>query len=346
MRSSSRATLRSIFLLLVAFAVQAPPCVAGATITVNSVADAGGICPGATCTLRQAIAIAAPGDTIDFAPNIGGPIALTSGELLLDKSITIVGPGANILTVQRSFAAPLSRIFNIASNINATISGLTITNGSLGTDEFDQRRGAGVLVQDGAQLQLSAVTLSGNQNHTFEGGGLANLGTTTITASTISGNSSNFCGGGIVNTAGTLNVINSTIAGNHSIYAGGGLCNSSTTTLTSSTVTGNAVFAISDIGAGGGIANVAGTVTARNTIIAQNSADFVLGPDVSGSLTSQGFNLIGNNADGVIAPFQPTDQIGTAGAPINPLLGSLQDNGFPTKCCLICSVSGRFWTSI
>ena len=37
-----------------------------ATITVRSSADAGGTCPGATCTLRQAIATAASGDTINF----------------------------------------------------------------------------------------------------------------------------------------------------------------------------------------------------------------------------------------------------------------------------------------
>src|SRR3954453_15446959 len=75
-----------------------------ATITVNSEADAGGLCPGPTCTLRQAIFSAASGDTIKFGAGIT-TVTLSSGELLIDKNLTISGPGANQLTVQRSNAA-------------------------------------------------------------------------------------------------------------------------------------------------------------------------------------------------------------------------------------------------
>ena len=42
-----------------------------------------------------------------------------------------------------------------------------------------------------------------------------------------------------------------------------------------------------------------------------------------------GYNIIGNNADAVIFS-QPTDQIGTPAAPIDPLLGPLANNGGPT----------------
>ena len=44
---------------------------------------------------------------------------------------------------------------------------------------------------------------------------------------------------------------------------------------------------------------------------------------------SSGYNILGNNADAGINA-QPTDQIGTPGAPIDPLLGTLADNGGPT----------------
>ena len=44
---------------------------------------------------------------------------------------------------------------------------------------------------------------------------------------------------------------------------------------------------------------------------------------------STGYNIIGNNADAVINS-QPTDQIGTPAAPIDPLLGPLANNGGPT----------------
>ncbi len=37
---------------------------------MGSGADSGGTCPGASCTLRQALATAAAGDTITFAPAV------------------------------------------------------------------------------------------------------------------------------------------------------------------------------------------------------------------------------------------------------------------------------------
>src|SRR5581483_1425201 len=67
-----------------------------ATITVRSSANAGGTCPGASCTLRQAIAIAMSGDTIDFdMTTVTSPIVLAS-ELVINKSLTIQGLGASL----------------------------------------------------------------------------------------------------------------------------------------------------------------------------------------------------------------------------------------------------------
>src|SRR5207247_458765 len=67
------------------------------------------------------------------------------------------------------------------------------------------------------------------------------------------------------------------------------------------------------------------------SIIALQSAP--IGPDFTGpgggTLDSTGYNIIGNNADAVINS-QPTDQIGTPAASIDPLLGPLADNGGPT----------------
>src|SRR5437763_141311 len=89
-------------LLLSAAAAQA------ATLTVTSGNDSG------AGTLRQAILNASPsgGDTINFAAGII-TINLTSGELLINKDVTINGPGPNVLTVRRAQGA--SRIFDIAS---------------------------------------------------------------------------------------------------------------------------------------------------------------------------------------------------------------------------------------
>src|SRR4051812_15188046 len=79
--------------------------VMAATITVTGIGDNG---PG---TLRAALAAASPGDSIQF--EVTGVIPLTSGELLVDKNITIDGPGAIVLTVSRAAGASLFRVFHI-----------------------------------------------------------------------------------------------------------------------------------------------------------------------------------------------------------------------------------------
>src|SRR5690349_5999653 len=77
-----------------------------ATITVTNRNDNG------TGSLRQALADAVDGDTINFNSSLNGQtITLTSGELLVDKGVTINGPGANMLAVDANHT---SRVFYIA----------------------------------------------------------------------------------------------------------------------------------------------------------------------------------------------------------------------------------------
>jgi hypothetical protein len=281
-------------------------------------------------SLRDVIANACIGSTITFAANVTGAINLTSGELLIDRNLTINGPGAKILTVQRSTApgTPAFRILDIApASVNATISGVTIANGNaLGST------GGGGIYNTGT-LALSDSTIFGNDGTggSFGGGGIFNSGgAVTISNSTISGNmvGNNYAGGGIANTGGTVTITNSSISGN-SASAGGGIYNFTTgmVNITNSTITSNSISGNSP--GGGGVHNVnGGTVRVRNTIIAMNTS--ANGPDFNGALTSQNFNLIGNNSGAIITPAQPADQIGTNAAPIDPLLGDLQDNGGPT----------------
>ena len=66
-----------------------------ATITVDTLADGIGV-PGTS--LREAIAAAIANDTINFSAT--GTINLTNlGHLLVNKSLTISGPGADLLTI-------------------------------------------------------------------------------------------------------------------------------------------------------------------------------------------------------------------------------------------------------
>src|SRR5262249_22828004 len=65
---------------------------------------------GGMGSLRQAILDTPAGGTVDFEPGLSGTITLTSGELAVDKSLDIEGPGANLLTVSGNNA---SRVFDV-----------------------------------------------------------------------------------------------------------------------------------------------------------------------------------------------------------------------------------------
>ena len=69
----------------------------------------------------------------------------------------------------------------------------------------------------------------------------------------------------------------------------------------------------------------------KNTIIAQNLVDFTgFKPDVTGKFDTKGHNLIGI-VDGSTGFGDPTDLIGSGGAPLDPMLGPLRHNGGPTQ---------------
>ncbi len=101
------------------------PTLASNILIVNVVDDpaGAGTCPTA-CSLRQAIATATTGARLVFDPSLASPITLSQGALMLDKSLTIQGPGAAKLTVSANNA---SQVFVVSAQ--ASISGLTLADG-------------------------------------------------------------------------------------------------------------------------------------------------------------------------------------------------------------------------
>src|SRR5947207_15544864 len=92
-----------------------------AVITVTNTNDSG---PG---SLRQALAVVNDGDTINFDSSLNGQtITLTTAELLINKSIIEMGPGANLLTVARALYAPEFRIYQVTPAHTVTNQDLTI----------------------------------------------------------------------------------------------------------------------------------------------------------------------------------------------------------------------------
>lgn len=235
------------------------------------------------------------------------------------------------MTIERNSGGGFGnfRIFQISGlNTGVSISGVTITNGN-STNHYssDPCSGAGGgICLTSAGLSLTDVTVR-NNTATF-GGGIYNSGNLSVRGSTINNNQASSGAGGIYTSGGsTANIINSTISNNtvtNSSDGGGGVYNIGATVLTNATVSDNTTT-----GPGGGVRNVLGTLSVRNTIVAGNTAD--TNPDVAGTLNSLGNNLIGisvgnngvtNNVNG--------DKVGTSAAPINPLLGPLQSIGGQT----------------
>ena len=336
-----KARVLFLFMLLCAVVVSMQTIYA-ATITVTNTNDSG---PG---SLRQALFDANDGDTINFDSSLNGQkITLTSGELNVDKDVTISGPGADHLAVDGNAQSP---VFYVNPGTTVAIDGLTVENGY-----DDSPNGAGGIFNWNALLTVSRCTIIGNSgggisNEGFRGsatlmvtncivngnygGGIENGAVEggallTITNSTISGNSGDF-GGGISNSANPggaiVAVSNSTLSGNSADY-GGGIGNAcsvggvSEVTVSNSTLSGN-----SATGNGGGIYNVragtSATVELSNTILnAGGSGVNIFNND--GTVTSHGYNLSSDAGGGYLAG--PGDQINT-----DPLLSPLQDNGGPT----------------
>src|SRR6266850_4516613 len=225
-----------------------------ATIAITNTADSG------SGTLRAALAGASSGDTID-ATGLSGTILLTSGELGVSNSVTIIGPGPGTLAVNGNYPNTTNRVFYITQSNNVTIAGLTITNGNAGPDW-----GAGIF-NHRSTLTVSNCTISGNAAEDGaailnDGEGSSSSATLTIINSTLSGNSAEFAGGAIRNDGAfsgnaTLTITNSTFSGNlagiggairNDGYSGG----SAKLTIINSTFSDNSA---SDIGYGDTIYN-------------------------------------------------------------------------------------------
>jgi len=312
-----------ILIALLGAAAVGLPSLRGATITVTTINDNG---PG---SLRQALADAANFDTIDFSSSLNGQtITLTSGELVVDKHLTINGPGNNRLTVDANQA---SRVFRILPQRDVTISGLTITNGSAPPAN---RVGGGIYNDHGA-LTLNNCTISSNVAVQGGGGGIYNDGSggsamLTITNCTINGNSA-WPGGGIYNYLGTVTITNSTLSGNLDTgsNAGGAIINQGTLTITGSTFSGNSSTS------GGAIYNAGFNLAAISTLAITNST-------FSGNSASRGGGIY-NDFAAMATMSNCTFSGNSAGGPDNVIYNGTGGAIFNAQALTMinCTVSGN-----
>jgi hypothetical protein len=279
-----------IMVLLCAMATQTR----AATITVTNTNDSG---PG---SLRQALANANDGDTINFA--VTGSITLTSGGVAIDKNLTISGPGANQLSIDGN---QTGGVFG-TSGTTVAISGLTARNAQVGISNdsgvltvsncvVSENANGGLtnnsffdtalltiansIVSDNSGPGISTYTSHGQSNTVIvnctisgnstkgRGNGISAFGfegnvSTSVENSDISGNSAQFSGGIDCGQLGGLSIVNTTISGNKG--GGVGVDALSGGIILNSTISGN--LAGSAVSTGGGL-------RIANSTISNNSAE-------------------------------------------------------------------------
>ena len=326
--------------------------------TLDDIVD-GDFTPG-NVSLREAITEVGDGGVIGFSADLTGTLTLdpARGALAIERNVTIMGPGSDVVTVS---AGDASRVFRInpseaAPQTQVHISGLTLSDGL----PADSGRGGAVF--NAATLTLEACVISGST--ATDGGGIYNAGVltlvrctgagnlatgrggflstaagsqTTVRGTTINGNAAR-AGGGVA-FFGQADVVNTTLSGNEATEDGGGFYSGAldAVVFTNCTLTANEADADANGSGNGGGAFVPAGVTSvnlRNTLLAGNADGSTSGtvhPDASGVFVARQNNLISDTAgatgfggsDLVLTTLGITD-VDTVVAP------ALADNGGPT----------------
>jgi predicted outer membrane repeat protein len=205
--------------------------------------------PSGTGSLAKAVADANPagGDVIHFDASLDGKTILLNAPILIGNSLTIQGPGDDLLTISSSTGK--SALIEVGASGAAKISGLTFNGG--------------------------AFTSGGTG---LGGGAVENFGNLQLNACIFSGNSSTENGGAIYNDpSGTLGMQDCQVIDNSAAEFGGGIYNAGELTISDSTISSNRQTK-NGIGGGGGIANdQRGDITITNSTISKNQAESLAG---------------------------------------------------------------------
>jgi len=276
-------------------------------------------------SLPSVVASAASGDTVTFS--VSCSLILLNDTIDLTRNISLSGPGSSDLAVS---GGGTTGVFNISTRVTADISGLTMENGN----NYD---GGGI--DNNGTLTVTDSTLAGNDSGV--GGGISNIGgTLTVTDSTLVGNSANDRGGGIFNDPGSTATVDASTLSDDNADDGGGIYNEGTMTVTDGTLSGNS--AAGDDG-GGGILNY-GLLDVTASTLSENDASDMGGGIFNGGRTSMAATVVadsgqaGDCSGSITDAGYNLDDDGSCGfsvtdhsqSGVDPDLGPLQNNRGPT----------------
>lgn len=297
-------------------------------ITFNTTTDGGGLFnTGGTLTLLETTV------TNNTASHGGGGLKIINGSVVISQSALLTntadGYGGGVLIEAGSLTVVNTMVAdNSTGNDGAGINsaGELVVRNSQFVGNYATGLGGGLLVANGT-ADISDSTFRDNETHGNAGGaGILNgvfSSTMTVSNTTIAYNYADGAGGGVFNGGGgTLTLINTTVAFNLGI-TGGGVWNGGTLTVLHSTVYSNVASA-----EGGGFYLPGGTLNLGHTLVAANASNVAVGPDVSGTVNSLGYNLVSDTSHATISGIGTGNLVNGAATPLN--LGALQDNGGPT----------------
>jgi hypothetical protein len=209
-------TISVLFLLLGLMVLPTGKVLAATTITVTNGNDTG------AGSLRQVIADAGAGDTINFDGNYTIYLAST---LVIDKNLTINGSGHTVVLHGSGSVG----IFQVDAGKTVILDTLTISYG---------RADNGGGVNNAGILSIFNSTLKSNVAN-YRGGGIYNTGTLNISNSTFETNDVYYTtgiSGGAIDTSGTATISNSTFYHNSvGDFLGGAIASSGTLTVINTT---------------------------------------------------------------------------------------------------------------
>jgi hypothetical protein len=224
-------------------------------------------------SLRDTMVHATDGDTVDLTNLSCAMLSLTSGPLVLPHSLTLKGPGANLLAIS---AGQQSRVIQ-STNFGLSLESLTLRDGAI---ETTNASAAGGCVYSNADVSLKNVDVTNcsaaADTGVASGGAMWVSGALLITDSAISDSSASSLGsiaeGGGIQASGPLFITRSTIKGNevksYEPSWGGGVVGSWDVAITSSTFSDNRA----DYAAALFLTGPAGTKFLTDSTIAQNTA--------------------------------------------------------------------------